>query len=639
MTNIDSILYKHPHSIKRLGETIFIKLPLYESQKLYEPIYINNQLFKTLFQKELAWEQQSDFIKHLFSVTLDCTLSNGEHCGWAFVDKQGEDPYEISLMGNKGSGRAFYTGTCFNIKGEKTPLATSKSPIHSNGVLSMEDGIWSALIGNALEEEFNEKPSPVLAILQMDHYRCLIVRIDESGSLDRITHLFYNPSPLNAKKLKQTAKSLGRLEAEKFTHRILHGSWSAGNTSLLGHLIDYDSVCAVKGRQAQYSFTPSYPDNYFGFEYLGQIKILKSLCDNLKLNVEGIQLDNLEKIFKKSFEKHILEGLSYLMGFEDFKELANKFQLILKKLTNSFYDLSHYTYYLSSQNLNTNRPASLFFHLFDFSAFFRVYPLLKFSKKFTYQLGLSILMESPGQQEMKYFEDKSEDEELMPRVSEHLAKYLIPFQQGCPKDLEKQALEFIKNYDHVFDLLLQATEHNTNQIATRAYIINEDRFYLFPVFSLELHILNSLEQNSSPKTLDRFMQNLIKANQRIPKLEMANGYISDFRMFVEGFSHVSINAQGSYQVVFHLYRDKINWEINEQDTWHIEVLSELMPSICLIDDEFIQIRTVDMPISELALHYYRENTLLVQPYILYRNLEKMKTHDLFFPDRDQGYYI
>ena len=72
---------------------------------------------------------------------------------------------------------------------------------------------------------------------------------------------------------------------------------------------------------------------------------------------------------------------------------------------------------------------------------------------------------------------------------------------------------------------------------------------------------------------------------------------------------------------------------------HIEVLSELMPSVCQVTNELIQIYSVNMPSYELALHYYRENTLLIHPYALYRNLEKIKIHDLFFPDRDKGYYL
>ena len=237
----DRLLYQHPLSIERLGKAIFIKLPLYEAKVPLEPIYINDTLFNTLFQKNLSWQKQSVVIKQVFSITLDMKQSTGKQCGWAFVDKQGEDPYGISLMGNQGSGRAYYTGTCFNIKGEKTPLATSTSPNHSNGILNMGDGIWSALIGNSLFEEFSVKPSPVLAILRIDPQRCIIVRIDDSGALDRITHLFYHPIPLTAKQLYQTAKNLGHLEADKSIHRILHGAWSAGNTSLLGHLIDWRS--------------------------------------------------------------------------------------------------------------------------------------------------------------------------------------------------------------------------------------------------------------------------------------------------------------------------------------------------------------------------------------------------------------
>lgn len=632
-------LYKKPRCIKRLGSPLFIKLPLYKTKIPFEPIYINDNLFKAIFQKEMLWSEQFNFIKDLFSITLDATQSTEGQCGWAFVDKQGEDPYGISLMGNLGSGRAYYTGTCFNIKGEKTPLATSMSPNHSNGVLKIKDGIWSALIGNSLYDEFHVKPSPVLAILRIDLERCIIVRIDEQGALDRITHLFFHPLPLTAKQLKQTATNLGHLEADKFVHRILHGAWSCGNTSLSGHLIDYDSVCAVKGRQPQFSFSQSYPDNYFGYEHLGQVKVLKSLCDHPVLNSQGISLNDLEQVLKKSFKQHLIQGLLSLMGFEEAQMLSQQFIIPLQQLSQTFYDLSHYSYYLSPQNLFTNYPAALFFHLFDFSSFFRIYPLLKASQQFTIPLGLSILMGSAFQQSMILSESYEHDGQVLtPQVKAFFGDYLISWQESDREELEKKASQFITDYDHLFHLMQQKVKQDIYLIAARAYVINEDRFYLLPVFSLESFLID-LQTQASSYVIHRFIQQFIQANQRTPRLTHLNYYQTNYRLFMEGFSSILINIYGEYQVAFTLHREYMMHPIHEEDIWQIVIHNQLVPAMCVVHEEVLHIQSVHLPCSQLILQYSRDNVFLIHPYTLYRNNEPIKLTDLFFPDLEYGYYF
>lgn len=633
-------LYAHPRSLKRLGRNLFIQCPLYESQHFFKPIYIHQELFHTLFGENLPWDKQADVIKQLFSVTLNKDHSNGKQCGWAFVDKQQEDPYQLSLSGNQGSGRAYYTGHCFNIKGEKTPLATSFNPIYSDGILKISDGIWSSLIGNSLEKELNVMPSLVLAVLlKDDESRCLIVRTDENGALDRITHLLHQPVPLTAKQLKQATQQISRLEAEKFIHRILHGSWSAGNTSLNGHLIDYDTVCAVKGRQPQYSVTPNYPDNYFGFEYLGQLKVLQILIDHPIINSEQVSQSILDKEFQNHYKQYIEEGLIYLMGFEDYSKLAKTCSTELKHLSHLFYELSLYTYYRSPQNFNTNHPASLFFHLFDFSIFFRVYPLLKFSQTFVPSQALYILMHSPGQQDMLAYESEQEEYALPLEVKKRIVPYCIPFGHKCSQELEQKALDFLILYDQLFDSLIMDTQQDKYNIAARAYVINEDRFYLFPVFSLEALILEQIQKKTEPQMIHRLIETLIKANQRLPILSSSNCYVSDYRLFGQGFSYTCLNTNGTYYVAFNLYQDQIDWDPSQEVTWQIEVLNELMPATSKWTPDRLIIESIAMPMEELMLHPYRENTFLTSLYSLYKNQEKINLNDLFYSNAKQGYYL
>ena len=51
----------------------------------------------------------------MFSRTLDEEKSNKQIVGKSYSDKQ-LDPTGIGLSGNLGSGRAYFYGSCFNIK-------------------------------------------------------------------------------------------------------------------------------------------------------------------------------------------------------------------------------------------------------------------------------------------------------------------------------------------------------------------------------------------------------------------------------------------------------------------------------------------------------------------------------------------
>ncbi|MFA6301745.1 MAG: hypothetical protein WC627_01250 [Legionella sp.] len=687
--NLQKMLSQTPKSLKRLGTELFLKIPLYRTKFPLEVIYINEQLFNKLYGDSCSWEQKSQLIQESFSLCLDPSKSTGEQCGWAYVDRQKEDAYGISLMGNQGSGRAFYTGSCFNIKGERTPLATSSHPTISNGILYTEDGIWSAFIGNSLYEEFQVKPSPVLAILRIDVSRCIIVRMDEDGALDRLTHLFYQEKCVSVRQIKQAAKNWGRLEAEKFIHRILHGSWSAGNTSLAGHLIDYDSMCAVKGRQAQYSITPKYPDNCFGFEYLGQIKNLKGLLEScsvggrqmdpadkprdveklhpdveklhpdvgklhpdvekLQPDVEKLQPDvgalprdfgnelrSYERLLINSFKNNTAEGLVYLMGFADYKLLTKQFKSQVKKLAAAFCDLSHYTFYISTQSLYINYPSALFFHLFDFSAFFRVFPLLQLSKQFTQHLGLHLLMNSSQQHAFLLAEYNSIGrQELSTAVLEQFGSYLLDFEGVYSMTLERKIRKFIDDYEQLFEMMQEYSGQTREHVATRAYVLNEDRFYMLSVFSLDAALIK-LHRINQPQVINRFIADLIKANQRIIK---DGWYQANMRLFDQGYVFVLLQEEGTFQVVFQLYKDKIDLDVRPEDQWQIALQGRLVAA--RVDDAaaYIQIISEPLPSIQLAFDYSREDYLVIHPYGLYRNQMKVILNDLFFPDHDTGYYL
>src|ERR1700722_9644461 len=188
-------LFATPDAVARLGDEVFLKLPLYKAKTAYRAVYINDRLFQKYFDalNLTSWQEKADFIAGYFSFTLAADISTGEQIGWAHVDRQA-DPTDISLGGNLGSGRAYYVGKHFNIKGEKTPLAVSNMRRISDGYLEAERGIWETVAANALKNDLQSGVTPVLAILDMLETcsvvwrdkpvaRVKIVRVDDSGTL------------------------------------------------------------------------------------------------------------------------------------------------------------------------------------------------------------------------------------------------------------------------------------------------------------------------------------------------------------------------------------------------------------------------------------------------------------------------
>ena len=635
-TNLEHILYETPHSLARLGEATFLKRPLFATSSAYEPIYISRELFREIFKQNLSWEQCAQVIKQLFSISLDKEQSNGKQCGWAFVDRQKDDPYSISLRGNQGSGRAYYTGPYFNMKGEKTPLVASTNPTISNGQLSMSDGIWSAFIANSLYKELNGKLAPVLAILRINKKQSLIVRIDENGALDRLTHLFFKPKALTQQQLEQVAYQLGQLEAKKFIRRILHGAWSSGNTSLAGHLIDYDSICAVKGRQPQCSYTNKYLANFFGFEHLGQRINLKFLSDNTAINSENVAVSQLEAMFQQTYHQFLQAEFIELMGFNNIKKRSEPFRPLIKSLVLDFCELAPLMRYVSWESCHADYPSSLFSHLFDFSCFFRVYPLLKLTKQFTPDLALKFLVDSPRQKQRLLTEYQESNAPLPQAVEWALKDYLIPFAQEDLEGFQAKALNFIEQYDTLFDQLQQTSKLSLLRLAARAYVINEDRLYLLSFLSPDA-LLVELQDNYPPKIIDRLIQNVINASERFITEE--SGYTADNRVWIEGYSHLLLNQQGEYQAITYLYDDFIDWTINQEDNWHVMVGNQTIAATCQADESGLCIRSQHLPFDQLIANCVRENSFLVHPFELYRNNIKVRLTDLFLSPLEQKTYF
>ena len=143
-----SIINEQTNIYKYFKDENLVKEKVYKSKNKYIPLYINEELYEEVFNEKYDSKKSYKKIIDMFSITLDKDNAK-EEIGTAYSDKQ-EDPMGISLSGNEGSGRAYFYGKCFNIKGDKTSLATSPKEIYSNGKYALGAAIKETVISNII---------------------------------------------------------------------------------------------------------------------------------------------------------------------------------------------------------------------------------------------------------------------------------------------------------------------------------------------------------------------------------------------------------------------------------------------------------------------------------------------------------
>lgn len=554
------LLDNTPGAVERLGEALFVKAPLYRAQKTFVPLYINAALYRRYISNvESSWQEMSDVLSELFSVTLDKSAATEQQVGFAYVDRQ-YDPLMFATRGNAGSGRAYYLGKHFNMKGEKTPLCTSDHPRYSDGVLAMERGVWETYISNVLDGDIDIGVPPVIAVLdvgetcyvessQSNQKRVRIIRIDDHGALDRITHVFAAKKTLNAGELQHTAQQFGKQEGEKFISRIMYGAWSSGNITPNGDMLDFDTVCTVKGRSPQYSASAWHNATYFGYEIYGQLQILKALATDSIANADHLPFETLENDCLQARKDQIAKRFLYLAGFEHADQLHECHRVAVEKLADDFTSLAQ-KFYPKLPSLSLRDSGSYLFHVFDFSAFFRAYPLLKRTSNFSVEKSLQLMMETtllpfPLERKELYWTAKEDltyfEENAWKSIREHCVT-----DAGILEKDRRLAAEFIESYDALFEVILSGHDINMLEVEARAYVINEDRLYLYPCFT-PTSILSENKAELSPEQQSESIDRFIAASKRKPMKNDVGEYQADVRVFNEGMYCVYLDDAGHHK--------------------------------------------------------------------------------------------
>lgn len=497
---------------------------VYQAKEKYNVIYINSKLYAEIFKEKYEWQTAKQRIIDMFSIALDEEKSNKQIAGKAYSDKQ-LDPTGIALSGNLGSGRAFFYKNCFNIKGDKTKLATAPKDIYNNGKYALSAAIKETVIANILVDDFIIPTFETLAILDKkerfdfeDEYMdaddvirkevynlpCSIeIRVNKEKELYRISNSLINKDKYTINELEDFCEKLAKIEANKFCDRFLHGSWSVGNISIDGNLIDFDTATFVKGRYPQYSNTNKYKSNYFGYELLGQKLMIKSILDYENIENANKIETNLDDLMNEKYKENMkirfcdLIGLNYNLHYKKYNKyidsLYEKFNVLSRKFLPNYYET------------NVAENSGDITYLFDFSKFFQKYLITKKDYKNNILLGMKLLLN-----DIEYIEY-----EKIGMIKEKIQEFFyenIVDEKNIDNSINN-AMDFIEEYDELFNLISKETE--LSNIKVKQYIINANRNYLYGNENIygEISYLYDIKKIDE-KTTNRIINALINTNKR-----------------------------------------------------------------------------------------------------------------------------
>lgn len=555
--------YDTPSSIDLIGEEVFIKLPLYKRRYPLTPIYINPVIYEEMFGNKYDWESAAETISSYFSVTIDKSLSENEIIGYVYVDKQG-DPTDVALNGNKGSGRAYYIDKYCNLKGEKTPLATSSRDDYNNGKYSLDSAIQEAIISNILSSELEPTTFQTLAVFSNNEFfnfphtnaklPCgTIIRYSKNKELYRFSHRFINEIPFDKNELYFIANKMGILEGNKFIDRFLHGAWSLGNISIEGNIIDLDTSFYTTGRQPQWCFTNKYKTNFFGFEQHGQSKVLETVV-NSKLNIDNLKIEELDSIIESSRLHQISIRFAELNGYDE--NMYNKYNMEFNELSKEFIYLSQLIYD-NYDNLNVLDKNCNKTYLYDFSNLFRYYELLKKKEKWTINNALNLLINNESEPLEYSMNDDSFHEKMLNNFSNIIVENNDQFYDSINK-----CISFIEKLDLLNEKIKLENDIDINKKLIWSYYTNETRTYLTALEWIRSELIYLYDKFGSKKT-NYYIQTIINFNKRNI---IQDFYKCDLKLFEEGLFYTIIKPNGYYQFVFEFYElnlfEKIDIIIN-----------------------------------------------------------------------------
>ena len=619
-----------PDALKALGSSMMVTETLRKiSTDAMDVTYINRQLLAELGYSELL-KDESDLvtrIKNAFGWELDDSSETQTKMAWA--DRQ-RDPMNIALNGNEGSGRAVYYGKSFNVKGVgQTKLVGKHADAdHRNGRISFSSAAWEALGGNTINSEITLGSSPILTVIKLKKKMArpwdptgdpvnlaLVVRID-NGSLIRPTHALHESAQRELLDPVRFAERVGRAEGEKFVQRIVHGAWSAGNTSVNGHIIDMDTVSSVETRNPQYSFVDRFESTHFGLEWQGFRELLK--------HFKHSDLKSLQDTLFRSRKDAIALGFGNLLGYNlDYVPLRSRPEYQeLEVLSQEFEYLSTRVNSLGTSPYTADGSGTANAY-FDFSRMLRVLPSVR-GLHMSEQSRVDVLFDYLKRTSANV--DSTQDKEGTAKPHSYVQQHF----SGDAGSFDARAKVFIQR------LLAMLDGKTSPELAisprdsfTRATIANETRVYLMDSYGQKIVFSWAEQVEAGHLGIDDFqfyMDEAIRGNSRFSKaieqnkmdLAVREVYDSELRIFEGGSICRQLNDKGQSRFSLRFLNSS---EFNKVRPASIEIDGTIFKIRATENAKYFEIQTPWIPwkgpitTQKLAIKDQSGNTILLRPFL------------------------
>lgn len=543
-----------PKIFQKIKDKNLIEHNVYNSKNKYDLVYINKELYAKIFDKQYDKTSKA-FLEKMFSITLEKENSKCKTKQTGYADLQ-SDITGISTGENLGSGRAFFYLEKFNIKGEKTSLAKASDKYNSDGKFCLPACLKEATYANILSKDFCIPTFETLAVFdkkqdyvfrqqyQTAEYEikdefyelptAIEIRVYNNGELFRLSNVMANKDIISKSKFLTLAQNMGKIEADKFMSRFLHGSWSAGNISANANLIDFDTATFVMGRNPQFSNTNKYMASYFGFEKQGQQKLLQILFDYAKISDQDQK--QISNEFEQSYNKNKYKYFCNLLGL-DYKKHFEKQKNQIQNLYDIF-DKNSRIFFPNYYSLNVNEENCGYTNVFDFSSFFQKY-LAKRKNKNDILCAMSLLVNKT----------KIENQDFEPTrvVAEKcFCEYILNDTPQTTLWVLEQVKKIVDLYEQIYD---DFDDGQLKNIIYKSYITNSPRNYLYAnqfCFSKisDLYQAKKLTTND----IDIIVDALIKTNLRNPKNNIKSSNLS-LKIFDKCLCYIKL-SKSKYNYVF-----------------------------------------------------------------------------------------
>ncbi|MFZ5952785.1 MAG: hypothetical protein ACOYXC_18930 [Candidatus Rifleibacteriota bacterium] len=607
MKNKNQLIDCPPTAISRLGEKTFVRMKAWRLMpEKTSIVYFGYGLLKDAKGRTLTHDETELLVNSCLLLTVDPENPNRSNEEVeVFVDRQA-DPMNMSLNGNQGSGRAFYHGSCFNLKGiGKTVLATSGDPNHSNGRLDLVSALWEAICSNVIATNLQTGSAPVLAVIDTGQQIKVpwrdglypggsIIRIDTDGQLDRPTHAFFRNQPISENEFLKFAANLGRQDGEKFIERILHGCWSAGNVSMNGHFIDYDTVLALRTRAPQWSYRANWLSNFFGLEGDGQKKLLKAMSDH-PINRDAVSEKKLWQAFDQERYRQICKRMPDLMGFNNIDEVQS-----VTNNSNEYFKLVD-TFIELSALMHPDFAATAPWHehnselaVFDFSRLFRFFPIWLDGHEFNCDEAMKLLKNPalrPGSLA-----------EMTVDVEKHLKQFFCVESSHKKRATTRKARWFVDTLHSMMQKFRCRHPEKWRQLMVKAWVVNEDRTYIncrpgndFLVALVQLLKADKIDSTAFAKMI----QLIIKSCDRVFKPDIQKEHQTDIRIYLNGYTCRLVNKSGSFRHQMHIFSELVS-ESSETAKWEVNFNEEKYPCETKRQGECLVITGPQLSLSLLA---------------------------------------